>query len=163
MLIQILKEYAELKRKTNNKKLNYKYNNYTDLVLENGRSMPLIELPPRDIIRGTIKGCYFNCLKILEKRNDLNYCEGYGLVKDLSLPFTHAWLCDIDGNALAPTWDDGIEYYGVVFNNDWVKDFLFRRLSNTKTENCLSLLKSNYLEKFSFLKDGFPDSAIIKY
>ncbi|MDJ0726229.1 MAG: hypothetical protein QNJ38_14035 [Prochloraceae cyanobacterium] len=143
-------------RKINPPSKDWKYGGFEELVLDLGVSSEAIPLP-NDIELGQPKNCYFNCREIIKERSDLIYCEGFALVQDLPLAFSHAWLLDSQGKAIDPTWETpGIEYMGVPFNNQWAIDFIEQR---KYPEEYLSVFEGNFLEKYSLLKEGLSESA----
>lgn len=54
------------------------------------------------------------------------YCEGYAVAKNLTIPLSHAWLSADGVEAIDPTWEDGVEYFGVGFSQDFLLDFQTR-------------------------------------
>ena len=89
-------------------------------LLNNGqlfRWQPLPALYPR----GPLGQCYNNAHQLVRKYpKDLYYTEGYGLVGGVT-PLAHAWAVDAQGNVVDPTWEDGTDYFGVVFSFDYLK------------------------------------------
>ena len=133
----------------------WKHNSFEELVLAYGREMIFSPLPEY-INPGLPKNCYFNCLQLLEELPQLTYCEGYALPEAGILPVRHAWLVNSDREVLDPTWETGEAYIGVPFNTCWVLSFIKSR----HREDSLSVFESNYMEKFSLLKEGLPIEAI---
>lgn len=151
----MLQERADLMKTIHSKNEHWKYKGFEELVLECGREMEAIPLPKK-IKPGFKKQCYFNCIELIQKHPDLTYVEGYALDADISFPVTHAWLMNPQGKAIDPTWESAaLCYIGIPFQTQWVLDFLEARKQRRKTDY-LSLLESNYLEEFSFLKEGIP-------
>ena len=131
------------------------YNSYEELILSCGREMSFAPLP-ENIEFGLPKGCYYNCLQILNERPELIYCEGYALADGLVLPVPHAWLINDRGVVIDPTWDTDSAYIGVAFDTNWLKS-----LQDSRTrEDCLSVFEGNYIEDFFLLKEGLPEEAI---
>ncbi|MDJ0718464.1 MAG: hypothetical protein QNJ54_30270 [Prochloraceae cyanobacterium] len=154
MLKQYLQQHADLIKKINYQP-DWKYQSFEELILKIGVDLKAIDLP-EDIELGMPKSCYWNCQQIIKKQPDLIYCEGYALIKEVPLPFKHAWLINSDKKVIDPTWETpGLEYIGIPFNNKWVQFFLKIRAEKDKGE-CLSLLEGNYWEKSSFLRYGIP-------
>jgi hypothetical protein len=56
--------------------------------------------------------CYMNAAH-LAMENSWDYVEGYA-VTDLGIPLMHAWCIDENREVIDPTWEDGLEYFGVV-------------------------------------------------
>ncbi|BAZ47091.1 hypothetical protein NIES4102_41370 (plasmid) [Chondrocystis sp. NIES-4102] len=160
-MINILKEFlskqAQFARETR-PNLYWKYAGFEELVLDLGVEMSFSPLP-EDIKLGFQKGCYYNSFRVLVDNPDLIYCEGYALQSDLSLPLIHAWLVNEDGQIIDPTWNNcNTVYLGIPFNTEW----FIKLLRSRDREDCLAIFESNYLEKFSLLKEGLPDDAIEK-
>src|SRR4030042_1175197 len=65
---------------------------------------------------GDFKMCFRNAFQLMLSREDLFYVEGYAICKSVCLPLLHAWCVDSEGKVYDPTWEDGVEYYGVVFD-----------------------------------------------
>ena len=69
--------------------------------------------------------CFRNALKLVKKfPSHLTYAEGFAASSfegQIRPHFgLHAWAVTRDGLAIDPTWSDGVEYYGVVFDLDYV-------------------------------------------
>ena len=90
------------------------YSCIEDFVLKNGRHMG--DRSERSALykNGRIKECYRNALFLAHDHRDLIYCEGYAL--GAILPVLHAWCVDNKGNVIDPTWNDGKDYFGVMFS-----------------------------------------------
>ena len=78
---------------------------------------------------GKMKECYKNAFLLMLRKPSLYYCEGFALCEKLPLPVLHAWCVDKEGRVYDPTWKDGTEYYGVVFN----RKFAEKRILKTRT------------------------------
>jgi hypothetical protein len=64
------------------------------------------------------KMCFSNSGKIVLDIPDVKYCEGYFIIKDLELPFEHAWV-KINGRYYDPTIHDNEDVtYGLVKEYD---------------------------------------------
>ena len=133
----------------------WKYNSFEELILSCGREMTFAPLP-ENIEPGLPKGCYYNCLQILNEHPELTYCEGYALADGLVLPVPHAWLINPRSEVVDPTWDTAGAYIGVTFNTDWLMSLLKSR----NQEDRLAVFEGNYIEDFFLLKEGLPDEAI---
>lgn len=151
----MLQERADLMKTIHNKNADWKYKGFEELVLDCGREMEAIPLPKK-IKPGFKKQCYFNCIELIQKHQDLTYVEGYALDANISFPVAHAWLMNPQGQAIDPTWESGgLCYIGIPFQTQWVLDFLEDRKQRGR-DDYLSLFESNYLEEFSLLKQGVP-------
>jgi len=136
----------------------WKYASYEELILDCGIVMEAKPLP-KDIKRGLPRSCYYNSQKLVFRKSDLIYVEGYALAEDVSIALPHAWLMTPQGYAIDPTWDEpGVAYLGIPFSTDWVKSILVARKAKGR-EDDLSILEANYIENFSLLKEGLPDKA----
>ena len=94
------------------------YRSLGDFILKSGRSFAPSSLPS-EVKRGRMKECYKNCASaVLFDHAPFTYCEGYAVGV---IPVMHAWLCDVDGNAIDPTWKDGVEYFGVAINATYLR------------------------------------------
>jgi len=88
-----------------------------DFVLQNGRPFEFRPLP-KHIAPMEMKECYRNSFQTLIDNHDLTYCEGFATSG--ILPVLHAFLVDMEGYVVDPTWTDGIDYYGVPFKREFV-------------------------------------------
>jgi hypothetical protein len=135
----------------------WKYGGFEELVLDCGRTMQPDENSSSE--RGRPKSCYWNCQQLVSKRPELIYCEGYALTEDVGFLIAHAWLLNSEGKVLEPTWESpGEAYWGVAFSYEWVQSLLSQRRQRGR-DNELSVFESNYLEKYSLLKEGLPPDA----
>ena len=71
-------------------------------------------------------------MKLVRKfPNDLTYAEGFAasLFEGQIRPHfgLHAWAVTREGEAIDPTWPHGVEYFGVVFDLDYVLKTVTRR------------------------------------
>ena len=133
----------------------WKYNSFEELILDCGKEMSFAPLP-KNIELGLPKGCYYNCLQVLDEHPELIYCEGYALADGLVLPVPHAWLINSVEEVIDPTWNTDGAYIGVPFNTDWLISFFEFR----NPEDYLSVFQNNYMEDFSLLTEGLPEEAI---
>ena len=152
-----LKKQAELIRKIHPQP-EWRYNSFEELILNCGREMSFAPLP-KNIEPGLPKGCYYNCLQILDEHPELTYCEGYALADGLVLPVPHAWLINSKGEVIDPTWNDRSAYIGVSFDTDWLISFLKSR----NGDDCLAVFEGNYIEDFSLLIEGLPEKAVTNF
>jgi hypothetical protein len=136
----------------------WKYNGFEELVLDCGTVMEAKPLPD-NIKRGLPKSCYWNSQQLAFKRKNLAYVEGYALITEPTFVTAHAWLLTPEGHAIDPTWETpGAIYLGVPFSTKWAKSFLKQRGRDDE----LSIFESNYIEKFSLLKQGLPADAYFR-
>jgi len=95
----------------------FRYRSIEDFVLKCGRDMGARSPLSCGIPRGTPKQCFCNAYRHVIA-GKLEYCEGFATSG--IMPVLHAWLIDLDGNVIDPTWEDGVEYYGVQFDTEFV-------------------------------------------
>lgn len=104
-------------------KTEWKYGSVAEYILTLGREYTFAPLPP-DVERKAEKECFYNAALLALGRPDLIYVEGYGMAKGCPLPVLHAW-CTLDGKTVIdPTWEEGVEYYGVPMETR----YLYKRL-----------------------------------
>ncbi|BDA71816.1 hypothetical protein CAL7716_059820 [Calothrix sp. PCC 7716] len=132
----------------------YKYKSMEKLILEVGK--PYVTTAKNSKLKGTPKNCYENCFKIINKYQDLTYCEGYATDDEVSEIFTHAWLINEKGEVVDPTWREPSNpaYFGAAFNRDFVIDFV------TKF-NEFGVLETDYRQRHKFKIEGFPEGALL--
>lgn len=80
------------------------------------------------------------------------YCEGYAVAPGL-FPLEHAWIEDIDGKAIDPTWGQGTDYFGVPFKTKFANEFALRTGRYGIFGN-LYLLRMSVDEVINFLEEG---------
>ena len=102
------------------------YRGVDHFVLTHGREWgPRIAVP--DGAPSTDKECFNNAASmVLDGRyKGLTYVEGYATAM---LPLHHAWVVDVDGQVIDPTWDDhpDAEYFGVAFDVEYVRREVLR-------------------------------------
>jgi len=93
-----------------------------DLVLEHGRFFEPSP-KPKKYKAGDRHQCYGNSLDMVVAHDDLSYCEGYVVVKGVSIPMDHAWCVTADGIVVDLTLRKPLfplAYFGVVFNSLFV-------------------------------------------
>ncbi len=160
MSITTLKQFLEDNAalfKHSNKNSNYKYKSFYELVLELGQEMK--PATTSEEFTGQPKNCYGNCQTLAFLEPELTYCEGFAISNTTDLPVSHAWLLDQSGTVIEVTWQEpGRAYIGIPFSNKFTKSILKERKERQRS-NYLSLIECNYLEQYSFLKEGIPESA----
>lgn len=140
----------------------WKYGGFEELVLDCGIELKANPLP-KGIKPGTPKLCYWNCQQLIFKNKELIYAEGYALDKEISFPISHAWLMTKNKEVIDPTWrDSNSDYFGVPLATQWVKSILNSRTKNGEIKD-LSIFDGNYLEGYSFLKEGLPAEALVRF
>lgn len=92
-----------------------------------------MEFPPRGVKPAWLKigqprDCFNNATRYAAVRDDVYYAEGYALEPDLPIPVHHAWLVDVNGNVIDPTWKDTTNhvYFGIPFKREFLRDLLDR-------------------------------------
>ena len=79
---------------------------------------------------------------------------------DVVIPIRHAWLINVRGEIIEPTWNDNDSVYvGISFSASWFQSVLDKR-SAIGREDEISILEGNYIEDFSLLKEGLLEDAI---
>ncbi len=152
----LLEEKAALMRQINPNR-DWKYGGFEELVLDCGLEMEAIPLP-KAIKLGLPKSCYWNCQKLISKRKDLFYVEGYVLDREISFPIAHAWLTTKNKEVIDPTLrEPGIYYFGIPFSTQWIKNLIKSR----KNRNNISVFEGNYIEDYSLLVQGLPAEALV--
>lgn len=153
-LLVILTEQAELIENINTRN-SFRYKSNYRLILETGKPfLHRVEPPP---FKGKPKSCFQNCLQGLWNHKNLYYCEGFAITDNVSIAASHAWLLNDDSEVIDPTWTGkmftGCAYFGVVFHTDFVVSFA------AKTK-CYGILDNDYMNKYQFLQEGFPEGAL---
>jgi hypothetical protein len=90
-----------------------------DLVLTFGRFFEPMP-KPKKYKAGDRNQCYGNSVDLVVAHDDLSYCEGYVVIKDMSIPMEHAWCVTADGSLVDVTLRKPlipVAYFGVVFNS----------------------------------------------
>jgi len=126
-----------------------KYFGVADLILHYGKQYTNIINHNK---YGPKKQCYYNSFK-LATTCDLIYCEGFAINKAVNyFPFEHAWCIDHEDNVIDPTWDDGIDYFGIAFSTNFVVELALKT-------GCAGVLgELNDLKMI--LKNGFNQSDL---
>ena len=101
--------------------------NFQHFVLANGTEHIRLPDPQRFFTRhGRTGHCFKNAfLLVSEFRNELLYVEGYAHKNGSLMPFLHAWAVTAKGECVDPTWPDGIDYFGVPFDFEYVARIAF--------------------------------------
>lgn len=75
---------------------------------------------------GTQRACFNNAAAYAITRNDVLYAEGYAFEPGLPMPVQHAWLVNLAGEVIDPTWDDTKDhvYFGIPFRRSFVAETL---------------------------------------
>jgi hypothetical protein len=84
--------------------------------------------PTRWLRLGGARDCFNNATRYAAVRDDVVYAEGYALEPDLPIPVHHAWLIDVDGQVIDPTWKETADhvYFGIPFKQQFLRDLLER-------------------------------------
>jgi hypothetical protein len=93
--------------------------------------------------------CYMNAFNKMTSRK--SYAEGYAMKAGL-IPLSHAWL-SFEGKALDVTWTEGSYYFGCIFDNDFVVEYVDRTGYYGIFEG-LYLLKMSPEKCFDYLESG---------
>lgn len=116
-VISYLKTMDVFKRK-NNMIIEDGYNTIESFLLKEGRIFKPQPLPSK-YRKMPKKNCFGNAFNLVMDNSDLIYVEGYADCK-IGIPVQHAWAVDQEGNVIDPTWDDGLEYFGVPFDRKYI-------------------------------------------
>lgn len=140
----------------------HQYQSHEALVLALGRPWIAGPLPDRRL-RGPVKQCYWNSLRLARRRKTLRYVEGYAwpiLDGRAGIPIHHAWCVD----QLDRVWDvtlrepEQAAYYGIAFSLEEIERF--RAAVERPSE--FSILEMEYLIGAPLLKHGrlFPEEEM---
>ena len=119
-----LEEIVKLKRRAYGKNILNKIGDYyclEDFVLKNGQLFEP-KMLPKKVRRGLMKECFRNAA-LLSMETSYQYVEGYALS---IIPTIHAWCTDKKGRVIDPTWEDGKEYYGIIFKDSYLLKYLLK-------------------------------------
>lgn len=96
-------------------------------LLKHALSFPDPVKRPRGVGKGKMGLCYENAANLVLRRpsGELHYCEGFAIPKTM-FPMEHAWCIDNEGRVIDPTWDDATDYYGAIFQRQFVKSEMLR-------------------------------------
>lgn len=114
-----------------------KYSSFEEFVLRNGRQF-YFACPISKV--GKPKECFKNAYLLAENKG-LIYVEGYAITKGVPVPTLHAWCIDKNDAVYDPTWKDGIDYFGVPFDINYVRK---------------TMLKTRVFGVIDNIKMGFP-------
>lgn len=90
-------------------------------LLDHGRVFATDDEAVRWLELGELGECYRNSWSLSwdMQTEGWAYVEGYATSASLlGLPLMHAWLLTDEGLAVDPTWELGLDYYGVVIPHD---------------------------------------------
>jgi hypothetical protein len=108
---------VQLRRNMGNPPKHLKYCCIEEFVLKEGRFMGSRSKLSDDFPLDPMKQCFGNAYRRMMHKK-LHYCEGFASTG--IIPVHHAWLVDMQGNVIDTTWVDGLEYYGVEFETEYV-------------------------------------------
>ena len=76
----------------------------------------------------TLGRCFWNALELIMECHPkiLLYAEGYAYAQGESMLFHHGWAVTPNGDCIDPTWSNGIDYFGVVFDPHYVAGIALR-------------------------------------
>lgn len=124
------------------------------LLAEHGREFS----SPGGEEKGPEGECFGNAFKLVQdcpeiRGKGLMYCEGLAMKDSLGVPLDHAWVLNAEGQVLDPTWEGPTQYFGAVFQYDWlIKHVLYTRYYGVLGN--LYRLKRNPDEVLQYLKGG---------
>lgn len=156
---QLLERLHLLSAAHSDKRDDWAFKGFEDLVLAHGRFMPYKGLP-ESIEPTPIKECFSNSQDLVFSNPKLSYVEGYVTHERLPLVIPHAWTLNEEGSVIDPTWRlEGGTYFGIALNKAWLLDFLGDRIAKGK-DNHRAVFEGNYQEGFSLLREGLPQEAL---
>jgi len=71
---------------------------------------------------GKPRECFNNATAFAAVRDDVFYAEGYAVGPELVMPVHHAWLVNLNGRVIDPTWIDigDHAYFGIAFDRSFI-------------------------------------------
>lgn len=97
-----------------------KYLSFEDYVLDNGKQFIYRPFPKKYRgCRRVAQECFCNAVFLALDHHELKYAEGYAMQEGL-MPALHAWCVDAAGFVCDPTWRVSADYYGVIFDLEYV-------------------------------------------
>jgi hypothetical protein len=105
------------------RKNDLKYSCMEEFILKNG----LLFAESVKVKKGRMKECFRNAYLLADSNDKMIYVEGYAVSNACILPLYHAWCVDSTGKVYDPTWKDGLEYYGVPFDLNFVRRTILDR------------------------------------
>jgi len=98
----------------------WKYSCFEAYVLSNGQHFAYQPFPAQYRgHRGRLKQCFANAYRLAREHPELSYAEGYASETG-HIGFLHAWCVHAEGRVVDPTWDFRADYYGVIFDTNYV-------------------------------------------
>ena len=147
-----LKKYLEVTSNfiKNSIRNDFKYSSVYDFLLVHGKNYQIKAFPEDLEDWKGVKGyCWHNAGSMVLEVNHLTYCEGYALAESLPIPLPHSWAIDPEENVVDPTWNNGISYFGVPFDLDYVMFTMLERGYYASVidfwEKGFQLLKGNHV------------------
>jgi hypothetical protein len=100
-----------------------KYRSFEELVWKEGENFEG-SASPADIEQGPAKMCFHNTFRLVFRRLDLEYVEGFAVSGWAGgiIAVHHAWAVDESGKVVDPTWDEPelAVYRGIRFPREYV-------------------------------------------
>lgn len=109
----ILQEVEKLRDRTGPPSKGYFYSGTADLVLHHGQLFSPVD-QPKGLKKGRYKLCFKNAFEAAD-RGFGEYAEGFATTAANPFPVHHAWIVRSEGHVIDPTWNDGEDYFGIVF------------------------------------------------
>lgn len=120
---------------------------YATALLKYGRHYEHVKQHPASLQKGPMGECFANCARavtrfIADAHPLFHYAEGYALDSELGIPYEHAWLVNMSGQAIDLTWKEteNAVYYGVTFKPSFVQE----AMRNTGTFGILGNMQLHY-------------------
>jgi len=129
------------------------YLSIEDFVLQHGQEY---QLAPYSINSSGKEAneCFKNAYLAFIFNEKLRYVEGYARSAEIPLPMLHGWCIDENHKVLDPTWRDGVCYFGVVLDRDYVSLVLEARNKKCGVLECVEMRHPLLTGRHKYLGDG---------
>ena len=118
-IINYLEQLKDLNKGTRQSSIATQYYGW---LISNGKSFTKVKIPQK---QGQAKKCYYNSIMASIEDNTLGYYEGYGITKQIGIPFEHGF--NVKNNVVIDyTWSDGELYFGIQIPIKYVMKHMFK-------------------------------------
>jgi hypothetical protein len=136
-----------------------KWSCFEEIVLKFGQKYEWQERP-KGFRRGIPKQCFFNSTKLVLRRPDLIYVEGFACLKSIAFPIHHAWCVRRGSNKVIDVTPANFgTYWGIPFSTDYVRERWSKQPEGASLlddwENDFPLLRTNEQDFQKFLAEKF--------